>query len=216
MYTLTVPKPESFFVSDNGTQYYGKHYNVQPYGDLHWQAAVEKFGIILPAHIVSRHEGKTICGECGSVYVGHQPKCTATVPIFDIEYGWSNRRIVGPLQKGDVYRETDNGREYVVLRSYIGPCDSSKMSWDLLDKFHFQEGFFNLLSNLSQLLEKDSSPLAQYSEFIPHSKYDLIDLNLIRNRLDNIEMQQSAIVNAIKQIAERMSQAGSALNIGNL
>lgn len=215
MNNLVIQEPEYVSVRKKGS--YGnvetQSVSMYPYNSTLWKEAVSKFGISLPQNLVSLADGKTTCKKCGSVYSGRQFLCENVVSWIEVKIGWGGEKIRSLLCEGDFYRDYSGG--YKVEKSYLASCNSDDMAWDRSEEFFFQQEFFNLLNSLADLESKDNSPLSKYAEFIPHSKYDLIDLNLMRNRLNQLEFRQGAIVGAIREIAERMRSAGNSLNIGN-
>lgn len=186
-----------------------------PYYNLYWQDAVKIFNISLPSTIVTLADGFSICQDCGAKYVGKQFLCERKVFLYNVEGNWSNPTYYGNLFIGDVHREK-GGYAYKVIKSYERECYSTNVKWDLQKEFNFQVSFFNFLNSIAYLPKESNSCLEEFADFIPHSKYDLIDMNIVRARIETLERQNIQLVNVIKEIAQRMSQAGNALNLGNL
>jgi hypothetical protein len=219
MNTLSIIEPEFVEVKMRTNGWSGKPICLEtismlPYSNTHWKYAVEKFGIRIPSVLTTLADGKTTCTMCNSVYSGCQFVCDNDVDWYEYKTDYHTITERGYFQVGDVHRTSYSS--YRVVKSYRAPCLNTSLEWTNRQEFGFQQDFFNLLSLLSGVSNKDTSVLARFSEFIPHAKYDLIESNLMRGRLDQLEMRQEAIVNAVRQIAERMTQAGNCLNVGNL
>lgn len=220
MNTLTIIEPEFVEVKDRDNSYYSsrdkiilRKTSMLPYSNTYWKDAIERFGIRIPSVLVTLADGKTTCPLCKSVYSGRQFICDNQVGWFEYKSGYSTSTERGNPHVGDIH-ETSYGL-YKVEKSYTATCMNTSLEWTHRNEFDFQSDFFNLLSQLSSVSSSDTSILARFAEFIPYGKYDLIESNLMRIRVEQLEMQQGAIIGAIKQIADRMSQAGNALNIGN-
>lgn len=202
----------------DNTTFTKKYVSFYPYRSMHWEEAVSKFGISLPKTIITLGDGVTTCGKCGAKYSGSQSYCTNLIWKYECESNYRNDVVEGHGFVGDkhisgYYRD----RAQNIVKTFKHPCGVSyDLKWNLREEFSFQESFFDMLSHLSTMENKDNSDLASFQDFIPHSKYDMIDMNMMRNRVRELERQNVQMVEIIKQIANRMSQAGSALNIGNL
>lgn len=219
MNDLTIYKPE--YVRMPARMSYGSvcedNISFYPYSNEYWKEAVEKFSISLPKTILTLADGITVCDACGAKYAGKQFVCTNLIWFFKYKSSYHEIEKRGHAFIGNKHREDDYyKREYEVTQTGQKQCNSTSLIWDLQGNFSFQESFFAMLSRLSSIENKDNSDLARFQDFIPHSKYDMIDMNIMRNRVRELERQNVQMVEIIKQIATRMSQAGSALNIGNL
>lgn len=186
--------------------------DLYPYSNDSWRETVKKFNITIPETIITLAEGITKCNECGATYAGKPWICTNLVWVFEYRRSWNDTREMGHRFVGEQFR--DNYNTYKVDKSYLGPCGSHNLSWTLKEAFETQKAFFTMLEHISHIPNSETSILAPYKEILP--QYQMIEMNLIRARIVELELRNLQLVGVIKEIASRMSQAGSALNIGNL
>lgn len=219
MYELTVQKAEYVTMPVRLGRYSNsietENVPFYPYSNDYWVDVVKKFNISIPKNIITLADGFTTCGNCGAKYVGKPGMCTNSVWLFEWNGNWNTQRVMGHMFVGEIYRRSPSDyHAYKVEKSYFGPCGSFNLFWTLDEEFRFQQSFFRMLEQLSALSNTDSSIMAPYKDLIP--QYEMIEMNLMRARMMELELRNLQLVGVIKEIASRMSQAGSALNIGNL
>ena len=187
--------------------------DLYPYRTSSWQETAARFQIQIPERIISLADGTSVCEKCKAVYAGRQFVCEHPVPFFTWQ-GKYARKERGYKNVGDSYGDSwENGK---VTKITWESCASTNLQWNLQEAFSFQQSFFNLLDKIGQMPNVNNSPLEPFKDLMSPATYALLDLNLLRERMNTLEYQQAGIVAVIKDIAARMSQAGTILNIGNL
>ena len=190
-----LPEPSTFEMNTSG--YYGNRYSrcITPYDSLSWLDVVPKYGIQVP-DIVDMTHGKSKCKDCNAVYVGYQPVCTKTIVWHKTPGSYHDQR----------------GYHYL-YKNHEAECKGNVV-WELADKFSEQLEFFSLLNRLRALPDLKSNPIAKFSNNFPPGVAEALSVQILMDDVKEAKFQIERLQNALKQIAEKMNNAGACLSFG--
>lgn len=186
-----------------------------PYSRTDWVATAEKFNIRTPDHIVDKTEGFSYCTSCGKKYVGCQDTCVNMVPGYKYRrpggYSYHDSQEFGNLCKGDIFLDKYKDRQEVIWNGDL-EC-KQRCKWELQEEFDKQREFFTFLDHLGYV-PIDDSLMIKYADLLPEGLAQKYENRMLALKIQNLEMQNQQLIQALKQIAERMNQAGHALTFG--
>lgn len=183
------------------------HVALTPYGDNRWDQVAVGYGIKVPfERIVTRCMGTSTCPYCGARYVGYQRACENRVWWYRSGWQWTRgNKLFGTT-------ESEHWNTDKVKETKMDLCRNGT-DWDLAGEFAEQSRFFSFLSWLGNLPPEDY--LEQYRHILTSPA--LLEILRIRDLQQQVLMLRSELDqhrSAIKEIAERMKQAGAVMSFG--
>jgi hypothetical protein len=179
-----------------------------PYTNIYWIEYAAKKGISIPK-ILTRADGLSLCGKCGTKYAGKQYRCINVTAFY--EYGDYKHKERGNLQVGE---EVPGSYGRKVSRSFFAPCDAPEhdIRWDLTQQFKDQQHFFFLLDVLCQT-EQNSEiySLDKFKDLFSASNYEQLQAQIVSHKLYMLEQRTYNLREFLEQIARKIDSAGHCL-----
>lgn len=211
---IAFPKVEWFTVKSNSYYSNNEQISFYPYNSNDWEKTVEKFHIKIPFKLIDRSMGLSTCSKCKATYAGYQRHCTNQVPYVEGKRdGSSYLTTFNKIAfKGDNIWDMGN---YYVIESNIKFQDCGQWcSWNLESEFNKQQSFFNFINWLSDCPETDNNWFKEYKDCLPLGTADILEKRIMVQKINQLEMENARVKDALMQIAQRMNQAGAALSFG--
>jgi len=164
--------------------------------------ALNTFGARLPEKIVDLSMGKSVCSECGAVYVGKQEACTQIVDKHTL--GWSTKKHgYNPLKES----KADSWGSIQPIKNFREEC-RAHCRWDLYEEFTYQKSYFDFLL---AAYNNYSLTTAFAKMFSTDQGFNLAQLSVLGTEIQMINLNRNQQDDFNRQVVEKMSNAGGSL-----
>jgi hypothetical protein len=155
--------------------------------------------------------GITECQHCGSRYAGFEEKCTHK-GYFWQTHSYSRKYKTRKEAAADTHYTVD------ITQTDFIECNSSKLKWSLQKEYNKQEQFFSVVDKCDQAVSAEDvsfTGVMEWKDFLPLGSAESIENRALKQKIIELEYKLEAHHQVIKEIADRMQQAGHSLLYGS-
>lgn len=188
-------------------QYFGNNQRLYPYTYNDVNKKLARLGINnLPFNLIDKSMGITECQVCKSRYAGYQEKCTHS------DYFWMTSIY---SLKFKTRKECEGNYNYSnTVYSSFTECGSTNLKWSLAGEYNKQSDFFSAIDRSDAVIscsDVSFTGITEWEDALPLGTAEAIENKALKQKIVDLEYKLEEHRQAIKEIIDRMQQAGSSL-----